>query len=152
VSIAGVWPRLQTTLTSDPPLPTGAIASLILTGEDPRASGAVARDPSQSLASAAGDVVVGAAMSPLSTGAQKLFGLDRFRIDPTFQGGTISSARATIGKQITPELYVSYSQSFNSNEQPVFEVEWRASRDVLVEALRDVYGNYILTVRRRQKL
>jgi translocation and assembly module TamB len=152
VSIAGVWPRLQTTLTSDPPLPTGAIASLILTGEDPRASGAVSRDPSQSLASAAGDVVVGAAMSPLSTGAQKLFGLDRFRIDPTFQGGTISSARATIGKQITPELFVSYSQSFNSNEQPVFEVEWRASRDVLVEAIRDVYGNYILTVRRRQKL
>jgi hypothetical protein len=152
VSIAGVWPRLQTTLTSDPPLPTGAIASLILTGEDPRASGAVTRDPSQSLASAAGDVVVGAAMSPISSGAQKLFGLDRFRIDPTFQGGTISSARATIGKQITPELYVSYSQSFNSNEQPVFEVEWRASRDLLVEALRDVYGNYILTVRRRQKL
>ena len=84
--------------------------------------------------------------------AQRLFRLDRFQIDPVFTGSQLTDIRSTVGKQITPNLLVTYSQTLNSDKESVVQLEWRVTNSVTLQALRDENGVYSLTVRRRQRL
>ncbi len=149
VNLVGTWPRIQSTFTSDPPLSDDAVIGLLLTGAEPgqRAGG----DTTQSLVSAAGGIVAGAVAGGLTRGTQKLFRLDRFQIDPVFSGSQLTDIRSTVGKQITPELLVTYSQSLNSDKESVVQLEWRLANSITLQALRDENGVYSINVRRRQR-
>jgi autotransporter translocation and assembly factor TamB len=57
-----------------------------------------------------------------------------------------------VGKQITPNLLVTYSQSLNSDKESVVQLEWRITNSVVLRALRDENGVYSIDVRRRQRL
>ncbi len=59
--------------------------------------------------------------------------------------------RSTVGKQITPNLLVTYSQSFDSSKQPIVQVEWWISDTVVLQGRRDENGIYLVDVRRRQR-
>jgi autotransporter translocation and assembly factor TamB len=59
--------------------------------------------------------------------------------------------RSTVGKQITPDLAVTYTQSLDSSREPVVQMEWRVTDTVLVQALRDENGVYSINFRRRQR-
>ena len=78
-------------------------------------------------------------------------GLDRFQIDPVFSGSQLTDIRSTVGKQITPELLVTYSQSLNSDKESVVQLEWRLANSITLQALRDENGVYSINVRRRQR-
>ncbi len=149
VNLVGTWPRIQSTFTSDPPLSDDAVIGLLLTGTEPgrRTEG----DTTQSLVSAAGGIVAGAVAGGLTRGTQKLFGLDRFQIDPVFSGSQLTDVRSTVGKQVTPNLLVTYSQSLNSDKESVIQLEWRLGQSVTLQALRDENGVYSINVRRRQR-
>jgi autotransporter translocation and assembly factor TamB len=148
VNLVGTWPRLQTTFTSDPPLPDDTVIGLLLTGSDPNTR-AGATD--SSLVSQAESLVAGAAIGGITRRGQRLFNLDRFEIDPVFTGSQVD-LRSTFGKQITPDLFVLYTQSLNDlSQEPIFQVEWRLSDTVVLRARRDEFGVYLLDVRRRQR-
>ncbi len=149
VNLVGTWPRIQSTFTSDPPLSDDAVIGLLLTGAAPgqRTSG----EANQSLVSAAGGVVAGAVTGSLARRTQRLFRLDRFQIDPVFTGSQLTDIRSTVGKQITPELLVTYSQSLNSDKESVVQLEWRVTQTITLQALRDENGIYSINVRRRQR-
>jgi translocation-and-assembly-module (TAM) inner membrane subunit TamB-like protein len=149
VNLVGTWPRIQSTFTSDPPLSDDAVIGLLLTGAEPGQR--TATDTTQSLVSAAGGIVAGAVAGGLTRGTQRLFRLDRFQIDPVFSGSQLTDIRSTVGKQITPELLVTYSQSLNSDKESVVQLEWRLANSVTVQALRDENGVYSINVRRRQR-
>ena len=149
VNLVGTWPRIQSTFTSDPPLSDDAVIGLLLTGAEPGQR--TAGDTTQSLVSAAGGIVAGAVAGGLTRGTQKLFRLDRFQIDPVFSGSQLTDIRSTVGKQITPELLVTYSQSLNSDKESVVQLEWRLGQSVTLQALRDENGVYSINVRRRQR-
>jgi hypothetical protein len=149
VNLVGTWPRIQSTFTSDPPLSDDAVIGLLLTGAEPGQR--TASDTTQSLVSAAGGIVAGAVSGGLTRGTQRLFRLDRFQIDPVFSGSQLTDIRSTVGKQITPELLVTYSQSLNSDKESVVQLEWRLANAVTVQALRDENGVYSINVRRRQR-
>jgi len=149
VNLVGTWPRIQSTFTSDPPLSDDAVIGLLLTGAEPGQR--TATDTTQSLVSAAGGVVAGAVTGGLTRGTQKLFRLDRFQIDPVFSGSQLTDIRSTVGKQITPELLVTYSQSLNSDKESVVQLEWRLANSITLQALRDENGVYSINVRRRQR-
>ncbi len=153
VSLVGTWPRIQTSFTSDPPLPDEQILGLLLTGSAPTArSGAGTTDTtSESIVSAGASIAAGAAASTLTRPTQRLFKLDRFEIDPVFTGGQLSDVRSTVGKQIGPNLLVTTSQSFDTSKAPIFQIEWRVSDSVIVRALRDENGVYLIDVRRRTR-
>jgi autotransporter translocation and assembly factor TamB len=59
--------------------------------------------------------------------------------------------RSTVGKQITPNLLVTYSQSFDTSKEPIFQMEWWLSDSVVLQGRRDENGTYLLDVRRRQR-
>jgi hypothetical protein len=150
VNLVGTWPRIQSNFTSDPPLSDDAVIGLLLTGAEP--SQRTAGDTTQSLVSAAGGIVAGAVAGGLTRPTQRLFRLDRFQIDPVFSGSQLTDIRSTVGKQITPEVLVTYSQSLNSDKESVVQLEWRLGQSITLQALRDENGIYSINVRRRQRL
>jgi len=149
VSLVGTWPRIQTTFSSEPPLPDETILALLLTGTAP-SRGSTA-DSSGSIVTATGQIVGSAATGVLTRPAQRILRLERFEIDPVFTGGQLTDIRSTIGKQITPDILFTYSQSFETSKLPIFQVEWRISNTVVLRAQRDENGIYLLDVRRRQR-
>ena len=150
VNLVGTWPRIQSTFTSDPPLSDDAVIGLLLTGAEPNQRGTGA-GASEGVVSAASGIVAGAVTGGLARGTQRLFRLDRFQIDPVFTGSQLTDIRSTVGKQITPDLSVTYSQSLNSDKEPVVQMEWRVSNSLTLQALRDENGVYSVLVRRRQR-
>jgi uncharacterized protein involved in outer membrane biogenesis len=148
VGLVGTWPRIQTSFTSDPPLPEESIVGLLIAGTEPTTSGA----GGGTLAATAGNIVGGAATGVVTRPTQRLFRLDRFEIDPIFSGSGPVDVRSTVGKQITPNLGVTYSQSFDTSHEPIFRVEWWLSDSVVLQGRRDENGIYLIDVRRRQRL
>ena len=149
VSLVGTWPRLQTSFSSDPPLPNDTILALLLTGSGPE--GRVATQET-GIVSTAGGLVAGAATGVLTRPGQRLFRLDRFEIDPIFSGSQQTDLRTTVGKQITPNLSILYSQSLNdSSQEPIVRFEWRITDTIVMQGRRDENGVYLLDVRRRQR-
>jgi translocation and assembly module TamB len=147
VSIAGTWPRLQTSFSSDPPLADDVVLGMLLSGTPTGAAPA----GQTTIVSAAGGVVADVLTAPLSKGTQKLFRLDRFGIEPVFSGNQVD-VRSTVGKQITPNVLVTYSQSLDTAKQPIINLEWRLSDTITLRALRDENGIFVLDVRRRLRL
>ncbi|HJW14936.1 MAG TPA: hypothetical protein VJ776_09575, partial [Thermoanaerobaculia bacterium] len=78
--------------------------------------------------------------------------LDRFEIDPVFTGSGPVDVRSTVGKQVTPNLLVTYSQSFDTSREPIFRLEWWISDTIVLQGRRDENGIYSIDVRRRQRL
>jgi len=148
VGLVGTWPRIQTTFSSDPPLPDETIVGLLLTGAAPNAAAA----GQTSIVSTAGGLVAGAATGLVTRPTQRFFKLDRFEIDPVFTGSGPVDIRSTVGKQITPNLLVTYSQSFDTSREPIFRLEWWLSDTVVLQGRRDENGIYLIDVRRRQRL
>ena len=147
VSVAGTWPRLQTSFTSDPPLADDVVLAMLLSGTAPPSPGS----GGTTLTSAAGGLVADFLTAPLAKSTQKLFKLDRFEIEPVFSGNQVD-VRSTVGKQITPNLLVTYSQSLDTTKQPIINIEWRLSDTITLRALRDENGIIVVDVRRRLRL
>ncbi len=94
----------------------------------------------------------GAVTSPLTRQTQRLFKLDRFQIDPVFEGSTLTTFRTTIGKQITQDLSVMSSIAVDSSKQPLIRIEWQATDTILIQLVRDENGILQLIFRKRQRL
>jgi hypothetical protein len=151
VNLAGTWPRLQTSFSSDPPLPDEAIVNLLLTGAAPGPGPAA--ELSGTLATTAGSIVGSAATGVLTRPAQKLFKLERFQIDPIFTSSGLAGATTTVGKQISPNWSVTYSQPLfdAGSREPVVEVEGRISQTWVLRLRRDENGVYLVDLRRRTR-
>ncbi|MEP6801082.1 MAG: translocation/assembly module TamB domain-containing protein [Acidobacteriota bacterium] len=152
VNLVGTWPRIQTSFSSDPPLPDEQIFSLLLTGSAPTSRATASTDTtSQSIVSAGASIAAGAATSTITRPTQRLFKLDRFEIDPVFSGGQLSDIRSTIGKQIAPNVLATYSQSFDTSKPAVYGLEWQVTNSVVLRARHDENGVYLIDVRRRTR-
>ena len=150
VSLVGTWPRIQTTFSSDPPLPDEQILGLLLTGTAPATRSGI-DTAGESIVSAGASLAAGAAAGALTRPTQRFFKLDVFEIDPVFSGGQLSDVRSKVGSQIGPNLLVTTSQSFDTSKAPIFQIEWRVSDTVIVRARRDENGVYLVDVRRRTR-
>ncbi len=152
VNLVGTWPRIQTSFSSDPPLPDEQIFSLLLTGSAPTSRQTASTDTtSESIVSAGASIAAGAAASTITRPTQRLFKLDRFEIDPVFSGGQLSDIRSTIGKQIAPNVLATYSQSLDTSHPPVYGLEWQVGYNVVLRARHDENGVYLIDVRRRTR-
>jgi translocation and assembly module TamB len=134
--LSGTPDRFFPELSSDPPLRTVDILRLL--------SGASERDI---LIGSEEEELAGVGVASLLTErltqevgrrAERLFGLDRFSIDPFLVGQfTNPTARVSIGKQIYRDLSVSYSTNLNAATETLILIEytpegpinWIISRD-----------------------
>lgn len=156
VLIAGPFDNLRITPRSEPPLPQADVIALMTTGALPR-EGLTGDSPSQSLAQTQPTNLATLLTQPLSSriGSNvtgRLFGLNRFSIDPLVTGrGSDPTARVTVGRRVTRDLSITYSTNLASNQDQVILIEYRASDRLSFVASRAEDGAFGLDVRLRKR-
>ena len=130
LKVNGTLERVYPTLTSDPPLSSVQILNL-LAGADENTVASLQSQADQSRLAATGAATLAAGKIAeevgLERGAERLFGLNRFSIDPSVVRATNPTARLTVGKRITPDVNVVYSLDLRGTEQRVLSVEYTLS-------------------------
>ncbi|HSM14119.1 MAG TPA: translocation/assembly module TamB domain-containing protein, partial [Thermoanaerobaculia bacterium] len=149
LNLSGPLERLNTTFSSDPPLPDLDIVSLIATGSTSRSStfSEVAAAPGTTEALSAEALLYGQAASLLTERVGRLFGLDQVRVQPLTSGDTISEARVTVGKRLSSKLYVTYSVDPSSTAQQILQVEWRIDRHLVLVLTQNGNDSYAVDAR-----
>jgi translocation and assembly module TamB len=80
-------------------------------------------------------------MSQVERGAQRVFGIDRFRLEPSVTTGSGDpTARVTIGKQVTPDLWVSWTTVLGTTEEQLLSIEYQLTRGIRLTATREERG------------
>jgi len=149
LNLSGDLERMNASFSSEPPLSDLDVLALLSTGErlagggDLTSVGPGGATGGTGLGGGGGGAeafLYGQAASAVSSRVKSLFGLDKFRIDPTTSaGGSVNSARLIVGQQITRDLFVTYQRDVSSNAQDLVEAEWRI-RPGLVVVLSVVDG------------
>jgi TamB, inner membrane protein subunit of TAM complex len=147
--LTGTPQRFYPELTSDPPLRTVDILRLL--------AGANERDI---LVGTEEEEIAGVGVASLLTErlsqevgkrAERLFGLDRFSIDP-FLIGQFSdpTARVSLGKQITRQLSINYSTNLNQTTEAIILIEYTPDGPMSWVLSRDEEGHVGIDVRFRK--
>lgn len=131
LAVDGTLDRLETRFTSEPPLPALEVFRLLATGDtletssfEPRLTERSVEDPSTSAAT----FLYGQAASVIGDRVNRLFGFDKFRIDPlTGSGDNLSKARVTVGKRLSKDVFVTFSDDPTSTEDQRLQVEWQVT-------------------------
>jgi translocation and assembly module TamB len=130
--VSGTLERVTPTLTSDPPLSSLQILALLAGQEESEVANLTQTQARQNQAdlAVAGAATLAAGRISESMGlereAERLFGLNRFSIDPSLLrgAGTTPTARVTVGKRLTSDLNVLYSQDLRGTEERILAVEY----------------------------
>jgi len=134
-------------LTSTPPLPEQDIVALLLTG---RTLGSLTPE-SGGLAEETATSYLSGLTGELTGKVAGKAGFDVLSIDPlqvNAQGDP--TTRITVGKQVTPDLFVAYSNDVGSTQGSIYQLDYALERDFHFTSLRDRDGsiggdfNYIL--------
>ncbi|HWC76051.1 MAG TPA: translocation/assembly module TamB domain-containing protein, partial [Blastocatellia bacterium] len=153
VNFSGTLSKLKTTLRSDPELPEKDIVALILTGTvtGGRSEAAVVTQSGLGLAQS----ILAASLSEQIEKGTRLFGLSRFSIDPLWVGrGNDPTARVTVGRRVTKDLTITYSQNLTSGPSGVDRValvEYRLSNRFSLVGIRNERGELGFDVRIRKR-
>jgi translocation and assembly module TamB len=139
LSLSGTLDRLDASLASDPPLADLDVLGLLATGEP-----AAIQGPTQG----AEAFLYGQAASLVTERVNRLFDLDRLRIDPlTGSSGSLSSARVTLGKQLSSDVLATYSFDPSLTEQQILQLEWSVARGLTLVATQNGDGTYAVDAR-----
>lgn len=80
--------------------------------------------------------------------AEKIFSVDRFRIDPFVLGSTAEvTARLTLGKKLSRNIFILYSTNLSTQREEIMRLEWEISKDLSVVGIRDETGRISLDVK-----
>ncbi len=119
---------LNAVLTSNPALPQADIVSLITTGNLANTEGGIPTLAQSGINTATEILADQIINKPLSKATDKLFGLNRFEIDPIISGQRLNpTARLTVGRQINRNLLITYSTNLASDQNQVVALEYRVS-------------------------
>jgi translocation and assembly module TamB len=123
---------LTLNLRSNPALPYADVVSLITTGSLTDSEGGIPTLAQTGLNTAASVVTDALINEPIRRATDRLFGLNRFEIDPAISGrrGLNPSARLTVGRQINRNLSITYSTNLGADQNQVLAFEYRVSNKV----------------------
>ncbi len=150
--LTGTSSRFSPEITSDPPLRTVDILRLL--------SGASERDIGNTLVGNEEEELAGLGVASLLTErlsqevgrrAERLFGLDRFSIDPFLVGRIANpTARVSIGKQISRDLSINYSTNLNATTEAIILIEYTPEGNMSWILSRDEEGDVAVDVKFRK--
>ncbi|HXH70339.1 MAG TPA: translocation/assembly module TamB domain-containing protein [Pyrinomonadaceae bacterium] len=119
---------LNATVRSSPALPQADVVSLITTGNLANSDTGIPTLAQSGINTAAEILTDSLINNPLSKATDKLFGLNRFEIDPIISGQRLNpSARLTVGRQINRNLLITYSTNLSEDQNQVLALEYRVS-------------------------
>jgi translocation and assembly module TamB len=130
----GTLQRVYPTLSSDPPLSAVQILNLLAGADETAVASLSQAQTEQARLAATGAATLAAGRIAEEVGlerqAERLFGLNRFSIDPSLVKGsglTNPTARVTVGKRLTPDMNVLYSVDLRGAEERILSVEYTVS-------------------------
>jgi outer membrane protein insertion porin family len=136
--IEGTADRFNYQLSSSPSLTQQDIIALLATGQTLEQSGSAAGAFTGDVAT---NYFAGALTSTFERQLRRTLGLERLEIDPLVVGeDTDTTARVTIGKEVTDDVMIVASSDIGSSERQLYQIEWRASRKFRLAAGRDTTG------------
>ncbi len=119
---------LTAVVTSNPSLPQSDIVSLITTGNLSNTSDGIPTLAQSGLNTAAEILTDEIINKPIARATDKLFGLNRFELDPIISGERGNAgARLTVGRQINRNLLATYSTNLSQDQNQVLALEYRVS-------------------------
>jgi translocation and assembly module TamB len=131
--VNGTLERVYPSLSSDPPLSAVQILNLLAGADETAVASLTQSQSEQARLAASGAATLAAGRLSEQVGlerqAERLFGLNRFSIDPSLVRGNVSNptARLTVGKRLTPDLSVLYSFDMRGTEERLLSVEYTLS-------------------------
>ncbi len=142
LNLSGPPERLNATFSSDPPLADLEVLALLTTGRRPEATFAEQASESEA-AAAARTFLYGQAASLVAGRVNTLFGFDKLQIDPlTSTSGDLSTARVTLGKRLSRDLYATYAYDPTDTSAQVLQVEWQATPGFTLILTQNGDGSY----------
>ncbi|HSL83825.1 MAG TPA: translocation/assembly module TamB domain-containing protein, partial [Thermoanaerobaculia bacterium] len=131
LDLTGKLETLQARVASDPPLSDLDIVSLLTTGQPPGSRGVLAGAGGID-AYTAERFLAGQAASVVSERVGTLFGFDKFRIAPVGReaGGAIGGVGVTVGKRISKDVFVTYTEQPAAPEGSILQVEWQIDQNL----------------------
>jgi autotransporter translocation and assembly factor TamB len=152
--VDGTLERVYPTLTSDPPLSALQILNLLAGADESAVTSMTEAQTEQGRLAATGAASLAAGRLAeqvgLERGAERLFGLNRFSIDPALVRGTNPTARLTVGKRLTSDLSVVYSVDLRGTGERLLSVEYSVSDRFSVLLTQSEVDGYGFDVRLRQ--
>lgn len=119
---------LVANVRSNPSLPQADVISLITTGSISNSGGGIPTLAQTGINTAAEILADEIINKPLSRATDRLFGLNRFELDPIISGQRLNpTARLTVGRQINNNLLVTYSTNLSEDQNQVLALEYRVS-------------------------
>jgi len=149
MSLFGTLDNLNANFSSDPPLADLEVLSLLTTGETSwRGTRSSQAEGETEAAMRATGLLYGQAASLISERTSNLFGFDRVRLEPlTTSSGDLSSARVTVGKQVSRDIFLTYSYDPSTTEEQIIQVEWVFMEGTTLVLTQDGDGSYSADVR-----
>ncbi len=116
---------LVATVRSNPALPQADVVSLITTGSLSNSETGITTTGINTAAEVITDSLIN---NPIRKATDKLFGLNKFEIDPILSGKRLNpTARLTVGRQINKNLAITYSTNLSEDQNQVLAFEYRVS-------------------------
>lgn len=147
-SLTGFIDRLNPEFSSSPPLPPEDVLALLALGEAFKRT--YSYDTSTQLSTAS--LLSFQLSEEAKKRADKLFRLDRFRIDPFILGSSAEmTARLTIGKKISRNFFILYSTNLTTQREEIARLEWELTDDFSIVGTRDEKGRFSIDVKIHKK-
>lgn len=146
LNVTGPVDNMKLTYTSDPPLQFQEIVSLLASGKTPTSDPTLlANEPSQPAQSfqqmGESQIVSKAVADPIASRLERVFGISKLKIDPTFTGGSeLPQARLTLQQQVTSQLTFTYVTALNDPNTQIIRAEWALNPRWSAVASRDQNG------------
>jgi translocation and assembly module TamB len=147
----GELDHLNLNITSDPPMSTVDILSMLTTGKRDSDS-ATTQQKSEIVGMSAASVLSENLTGVIGKRVQRIFGLETFRVDPFLAGAENDpTARITVSERLSKDIVVTFSRNLTTNQEQIVVIEYDVTKDLSLLATRDEDGKYGLDFRFRKR-
>jgi hypothetical protein len=148
VTLSGLVTQLRPQFSSSPPLPPEDVLALLALGESFRRT--YRTESSTQLSSAS--LLSFQLTEPAQKTAEKLFSLERIRIDPFLMGSSAEmTARLTVGKSISSDFFIYYSTNLTRQTEEIIRLEWDLTNEFSLVGTRNEFGRVSLDFKIRRR-
>jgi autotransporter translocation and assembly factor TamB len=148
----GDMEHLNLNVSSDPPMSTVDILSLLTTGKTETGTETSQRE-SQLAGMSAASVLSENLTGVIGKRVQRIFGFESFRVDPFLAGAENDpTARITISERLSKDLVVTFSRNLSTNQEQIVVIEYDVGKNISVVGTRDEDGKFGLDFRFRKRL
>jgi translocation and assembly module TamB len=154
ISLTGTINKLKANYSSDPPLESSKIVTLLALGRDPSQIGSAASaqtaGQSANFVGAGGGLLSEALAEQASSKLQRFLGASHVKIDPTMTGiDNTPQARLTFEQQVSKDVTMTYITNLNYTAEQIVRVQWDLNRNWSAIAVRDANGLFGIDVQYR---